>query len=236
MTSPSDKFPATHFCISFGRSKEWYFWLLKSREEAPDHFQNFRISARAVEERLSKENTPLNDSKLLYEIVQELIQSQKYFAVTFPVAYIGLDYFNSKTKRIFKYYPEFPVLAGQDNIHPDHILFYTLNLIYLDEFKLSLFKANPKLPSLIESISRKIIKQNLDEDINFSFLHDAILSELKEKGFEEIDVYSMLFDGLSHRDRLCYEWWGDFLSKEFLDLHQENTDPNVGTGTDVWPF
>ena len=225
---PKSKNESLYYFISFGRNKEWYFWLLKSREEAPDHFTNFRISAKAVEERLSKENTPLKDHEVLKKIVVELIQSEKYLAITFPFANIGLDYFSyTKTKRIFKYYPEFPVLEGHDNVDMDYLLFYSTSLYYADEFKLSLFKADPKIPSLIQTLSRKILERTPYKNQSIKFLHDVIISKLKKKGFEQVGIDTMEFYGLSHhREGLSYEWWEDFFTKEFLEKNLRTKDNN----------
>ena len=55
MTTPSDKFPAIPFCISFGRSKEWNFCFLTDADSSSDNFENFTHAAKAIK------NCVLND-------------------------------------------------------------------------------------------------------------------------------------------------------------------------------
>lgn len=235
MTSPSNKFPPTHFCLSFGRSKEWYFWFLRAADSSSDNFRNFSDAAKAMENCVLDDPPKWCDVSLLEAIVERLIQSNQYLPISFPAICIYLDLTESWEPTIhLEYYTSFPVISDDIKIETDFLLLYSRNE-YWDDFQVALFKATPNLREAIQdSYAREL---NAKPNISPLDLHTLIVSQLTVAGFEQVDFdIGSLCNPTWNGEGLTPSFWEKYVSKEFLDLHQENTDPNVGTGTDVWPF
>lgn len=202
----------TPFCISFGRSKEWNFWFSNTRKNLPDHFQNFKVSAKAVELRLSKSKSRLDDILILEEIVQELIKSHDYFPVTFPAMTLTLTE-SSKPKTILEEFTAFPVISADREIESRGLLLYSRDM-YWDKFRLDLFPNTPQLRKAITALSAQELSKN--PDLSPLDLHELILSELANTRIKPVSFDHLAFHDPTRSGEGLSPFWEEWLSPEFL--------------------
>lgn len=200
------------FCISFGRSKEWNFWFFNTRKNEPDHFQNFTVSAKAVELRLSKSKSRLDDILILEEIVQELIKSHDYFPVTFPAMTLTLTE-SSKPKTILEEFTAFPIISADREIESKGLLLYSRD-VYWDKFRLDLFPNTPQLRQAITALSAQELSKN--PDLAPLDLHELILSELANTRIKPVSFDHLAFQDPTRWGEGLSPFWEEWLSPEFL--------------------
>lgn len=200
------------FCISFGRKKEWNFWFFSNRKNVPDHLQDFKVSAKAVELRLNKLKSPLDDMRMLEEIVQELIKGHDYFPVTFPAITLSLTE-SSKPKTILEEFPAFPIISEEREIESRGLLLYSKNE-YWDKFRLDWFPNNPGLRQAIKFISAREL--NKDPDLLPLDLHELILSQLAKNGIDPVSFDHLAFHDPTRSGEGLSPFWEEWLSPEFL--------------------
>ena len=211
MASLSDNYP---FFVSFGRRKEWNYWFLLA-PQVEDHWENFARSAKAIEEQLQLEKSPLDDVTFLEKVVDDLVKNRGYNKVTFPAICATLDE-STRSKIQVEVKDAFETINMDSSLHPDFLLLYSRNE-YWDHFKLDLFRQTESLQESLTTEINKAISANpnlLPLDI-----HSQLIAKLKKKGIEPLEIDHLSITEPTRNLEGLSLFWEKWLSKDFLTNH-----------------
>jgi hypothetical protein len=204
-------------CISFGRRKEWNNWLLLSSLEFQNHWENFALSAKAVEIQYEREASPLDDVKFLEKIVEDLVKNRGYELVTFPAvctythSYDGIE-------NLIEVKESFEVISRQPQIHPDYLLYYSRN-VYWDMCTIDIFRNSESLKQLLLTEIKNSIAKN--PELAPMEIHPLVIERVVEMGAEHLEIDHLTFIDPTRSEEGLSSFWEEWLSPDFLSRNQE---------------